>query len=93
MDLLDFIIIIKELIWSGQRGSNPRPSAWEADALPTELCPPAPKYKIVIGNVKCPSNRNQFIRRRAALYERKNDGHEALHYKRFIASILVRGKN
>ncbi len=25
--------------WSGQRGSNPRPSAWEADALPTELCP------------------------------------------------------
>ncbi len=25
--------------WSGQRESNPRPSAWEADALPTELCP------------------------------------------------------
>ncbi len=25
--------------WSGQRGSNPRPSAWEADALPSELCP------------------------------------------------------
>ncbi len=21
-------------IWSGQRGSNPRPSAWEANALP-----------------------------------------------------------
>ena len=25
--------------WSGKRGSNPRPSAWEADALPTELFP------------------------------------------------------
>src|SRR5262249_54297249 len=25
--------------WSGQRGSNPRPQAWEARALPTELCP------------------------------------------------------
>src|SRR2546423_4673251 len=24
---------------SGERGSNPRPSAWEADALPTELPP------------------------------------------------------
>jgi hypothetical protein len=24
---------------SGRRGSNPRPSAWEADALPTELRP------------------------------------------------------
>ena len=26
---------------SGRRGSNPRPSAWEADALPTELLPRA----------------------------------------------------
>src|SRR5580658_10271396 len=26
---------------SGERGSNPRPSAWEADALPTELSPHA----------------------------------------------------
>src|SRR3954465_8331068 len=26
-------------IQSGRRGSNPRPSAWEADALPTELRP------------------------------------------------------
>src|SRR5450830_1687270 len=25
--------------WSGKRDSNPRPSAWEADALPTELFP------------------------------------------------------
>ena len=26
-------------VQSGRRGSNPRPSAWEADALPTELLP------------------------------------------------------
>jgi hypothetical protein len=25
--------------WSGKRGSNPRPQAWEACALPTELFP------------------------------------------------------
>ena len=27
------------LLWSGRRGSNSRPSAWKADALPTELLP------------------------------------------------------
>ena len=27
-------------IWSGRRDSNSRPSAWKADALPTELHPP-----------------------------------------------------
>ena len=25
--------------WSGQRGSNPRPSPWQGDALPAEPCP------------------------------------------------------
>lgn len=25
--------------WSGKRGSNPRPLAWEANALPPELFP------------------------------------------------------
>src|SRR5207237_257724 len=30
---------IRDLNWSGKRESNPRPSAWEADALPTELFP------------------------------------------------------
>ena len=29
---------------SGKRGSNPRPSAWEADALPTELLPHVGNY-------------------------------------------------
>ena len=28
-------------LWSGTRDSNPRPSAWEADALPPELVPPS----------------------------------------------------
>jgi hypothetical protein len=27
------------IFWSGKRDSNPRPSAWEADALPAELFP------------------------------------------------------
>ena len=31
---------------SGQRDSNPRHSAWEADALPTELCPHLPDQSI-----------------------------------------------
>ena len=39
-----------ELHWlikkkSGRRGSNPRPSAWKADALPTELLPHTFEYK------------------------------------------------
>ena len=31
--------VLRPSIWSGKRGSNPRPSAWKADALPTELFP------------------------------------------------------
>ena len=30
---------------SGRRDSNPRPSAWKADALPTELLPPISSIK------------------------------------------------
>ena len=33
--------ICRAFATSGRRGSNPRPSAWEADALPTELRPRA----------------------------------------------------
>ena len=29
----------RNLYWSGRRDSNPRHSAWKADALPTELLP------------------------------------------------------
>ena len=34
-------ILVQSIIHdgSGRRGSNPRPSAWKADALPTELLP------------------------------------------------------
>ena len=41
-----------ELHWrslSGRRGSNPRPSAWKADALPTELLP---LFKIKARSIK-----------------------------------------
>ena len=34
------------MIWSGKRGSNPRPKAWEAFTLPTELLPHFPAAKI-----------------------------------------------
>ena len=34
------------LIRSGKRGSNPRPSAWEANALPTELLPQTTKLPL-----------------------------------------------
>ena len=34
--------------WSGIRDSNPRPSAWEANALPTELIPQ--KYEMCLKN-------------------------------------------
>jgi hypothetical protein len=32
--------LVANEVWSGRRGSNPRHSAWKADALPTELLPP-----------------------------------------------------
>ena len=35
-----FVILMNERdFWSGQPDSNWRPSAWQADALPTELYP------------------------------------------------------
>lgn len=30
--------------WSGRRDSNPRSSAWQADALPTKLLPHRPDF-------------------------------------------------
>ena len=32
--------LLPPCLWSGRRDSNSRPSAWKADALPTELHPP-----------------------------------------------------
>ncbi len=43
--------------WSGRRDSNPRPSAWKADALPTELLPQSisdPESRIVDGVAEPP---------------------------------------
>ena len=38
---------------SGKRGSNPRPSAWEADALPTELLPQiSPQLDVAVALAK-----------------------------------------
>src|ERR1043165_3333367 len=42
---------------SGRRGSNSRPSAWKADALPTELLPPGEMM-----NDECRMmNKEQFV--------------------------------
>jgi hypothetical protein len=37
------------LLWSGKRDSNPRPRAWKARALPTELFPPRFSSSPVLG--------------------------------------------
>jgi hypothetical protein len=37
----------RAFVKSGRWGSNPRPSAWEADALPTELRPREPNSTLV----------------------------------------------
>ena len=34
--------------WSGKRDSNPRPTAWEAVALPAELFPPTKTYLLIV---------------------------------------------
>src|SRR5215213_9865199 len=45
--------------WSGRRDSNSRPSAWKADALPTELHPPnsIADCQMSIANLKTPRKR------------------------------------
>src|SRR5262245_61146536 len=40
------------LCWSGRRDSNSRPSAWKADALPTELHPPLFSRRSEISNLR-----------------------------------------
>ena len=46
--------------WSGKRGSNSRPSAWKADALPTELLPPK-KLRFFVGFLGCASEKKTSI--------------------------------
>src|SRR3954469_432058 len=43
------IVVVHLLSQSGRRGSNPRHSAWKADALPTELLPRFPRLSIPNG--------------------------------------------
>src|ERR1700730_17265329 len=46
-------LVLHEL-WSGRRDSNSRPSAWKADALPTELHPLTLRdFKYPHRNLKC----------------------------------------
>ena len=48
--MLDFMFINKIVLscLSGKRDSNPRPSAWEANALPTELLPQKKEKRAII---------------------------------------------
>ena len=47
--------------WSGKRGSNPRPSAWKADALPTELLPPLHKTDNEFLNLFFPLDKSRSL--------------------------------
>ena len=55
---------LHRLFWSGRRGSNSRPSAWKADALPTELLPQ--KSAIFALLSAAPRNTNEFVFARLA---------------------------
>ena len=46
--------------WSGKRGSNPRPPAWKASALSTELFPPFPPEKSLFS--ASPQHKVNFLR-------------------------------
>ena len=51
-----FVILMNERdFWSGQPDSNWRPSAWQADALPTELYPQMIFFggRIIVFSVWC----------------------------------------
>ena len=51
--MLDFMLFIKSFSYlSGKRDSNPRPSAWEANALPTELLPQSGLARVKIKGVR-----------------------------------------
>lgn len=64
--------MLKKTLLSGKRGSNPRPAAWEAAALPTELLPHyfavailyLQRYKLfrIYANLKHCNVNNRFLR-------------------------------
>ena len=49
-------------LWSGRRGSNPRPSPWQGDALPTELRP-----LVILGKVNRARNATEHCRKTRAI--------------------------
>ena len=49
-------------LWSGRRGSNPRPSPWQGDALPTELRP-----LVILGKVNRVRNATEHCRKTRAI--------------------------
>lgn len=56
-------------IWSGKRGSNPRPSPWQGDALSTELFPRSKREtKITVATLYC--QRVKIKKMKALLYSR-----------------------
>jgi hypothetical protein len=57
-----WIFQARDFLWSGRRGSNSRHSAWEADALPTELLPHQSEF----------SDLNVFVQVQKKNLERKN---------------------
>ncbi len=61
--------------WSGKRDSNSRPSAWEADALPTELLPQSCCKGMV--NFLYNTNFSEFYF--AKFLFRKFNGHDGVH--------------
>src|SRR5262249_2823375 len=64
----DFVLTLRRLVTeSGGPGSNRRPSAWEADALPTELPPRwrqfrTPRVGSEVGDAACPGRELGIIR-------------------------------
>ena len=55
-------------IWSGKRGSNPRPSAWKADALAIELFPHA---TVVPRQILSPTAKAVFVNATILLHGRE----------------------
>ena len=60
-------------LWSGRRGSNPRPSAWEADALPlsysrTNRIYFNPKIPCCKGGIVCLAVLTSYLNKRRPVY-------------------------
>src|SRR5207253_998086 len=67
------------LVYVGRRGSNPRPSAWEADALPTEL---RPREALILAPAAPYSMRGPGMRRPSGVRGRAGDGNACCRARR-----------